>query len=76
MMIGEYHHNIDEKGRLIIPSKFRYELGSKFVITRGLDKCLFVYSMEEWNKMVDRAMLTDFSGKTSALIYQELYDSL
>ena len=43
MLMGEYHHNIDEKGRLIIPSKFRYELGEKFIVTRGLDGCLFVY---------------------------------
>ena len=41
MMMGEYHHNIDEKGRLIIPSKFRFELGEKFIITRGMEKCLF-----------------------------------
>ena len=63
MMMGEYHHNIDEKGRLIIPSKFRYELGSKFVITRGLDKCLFVYSMEEWNKMVEKLKELSFTKK-------------
>ena len=50
MLMGEFHHNIDDKGRLIIPAKFRYELGEKFVITRGLDKCLFVYSYNEWEK--------------------------
>ena len=49
MFIGEFHHNIDDKGRLIIPSKFRCELGEKFIITRGLDKCLFIYSMNERN---------------------------
>ena len=54
MFMGEYHHNIDEKGRLIIPSKFRYELGEKFVITRGIEECLFVYSMEEWNKIIEK----------------------
>lgn len=63
MMMGEYHHNIDEKGRLIIPSKFRYELGNKFVVTRGLDKCLFVYSMEEWNKMVEKLRELSFTKK-------------
>lgn len=50
--MGEYHHTIDDKGRLIIPSKFRYDLGEKFIVTRGLDKCLFVYSENEWNKLV------------------------
>ena len=48
MFMGEYHHNIDDKNRLIIPSKFREELGNEFVITRGLDGCLFVYSMDEY----------------------------
>ena len=53
MLMGEYHHNIDEKNRLVIPSKFREELGNEFIITRGLDKCLFVYSKVEWNKIVN-----------------------
>ena len=48
MFMGEYQHSIDEKGRLIIPSKFRDGLGETFVMTRGLDRCLFVYPMEEW----------------------------
>lgn len=48
MFMGEFHHNIDTKGRLIIPAKFREELGEKFVVTRGLDRCLFVYPQAEW----------------------------
>lgn len=48
MFMGEYQHTIDEKGRLTIPSKFRDGLSPAFVITRGLDQCLFVYPMEEW----------------------------
>ncbi|GGJ43284.1 division/cell wall cluster transcriptional repressor MraZ [Virgibacillus salexigens] len=48
MFMGEYQHNIDTKGRIIVPSKFREELGENFVVTRGLDKCLFAYPMEEW----------------------------
>ena len=63
MFMGEYHHNIDEKGRLIIPSKFRYELGEKFVITRGIEECLFVYSMEEWNKIIDKLKELPFTSK-------------
>lgn len=52
MFMGEYHYNLDEKGRLTIPSKFRDELGYEFVITRGLDNCLFVYTKKEWeNKL-------------------------
>lgn len=50
MFKGEYNHTIDTKGRLIIPAKFREELGEEFVITKGLDGCLFVYSQDEWQK--------------------------
>lgn len=49
MFMGEYQHSIDDKGRIIIPSKFRESLGARFVVTRGLDNCLFVYPMEEWS---------------------------
>ena len=49
MFIGEYNHTIDSKGRLIVPSKFREALGDEFVVTKGLDGCLFVSPMEEWN---------------------------
>lgn len=49
--MGEYHHSIDEKGRVIIPAKFRDALGDRFVMTRGLDNCLFVYPMQEWAVM-------------------------
>ena len=52
MLLGEFNHNIDEKGRLIIPAKLREDLGDSFVICNGLEGCLFVYSQEEWNKFV------------------------
>ena len=51
MLMGEYQHSIDEKGRLIIPAKFRDALGQSFVVTRGLDNCLFVYPEKEWSTM-------------------------
>ena len=63
MMMGEYHHNIDEKGRLIIPSKFRFELGEKFVITRGIEQCLFVYSLPEWEKIINKLKELPFTSK-------------
>ena len=63
MLMGEYHHNIDEKNRLIIPSKFRSELGERFVITKGLDKCLFVYSEVEWNKIMAKVSNLQFTKK-------------
>ena len=49
MFMGEYSHTIDAKGRLIIPSKFREALGEEFVVTKGLDGCLFVYDQTEWS---------------------------
>lgn len=54
MFMGEYQHAIDEKGRLIVPSKFREDLGVKFVITRGLDNCLFVYPMSQWKELEEK----------------------
>jgi len=48
MFIGEYSHSVDPKNRLAVPSKFRGELGERLVVTRGLDKCLFVYPMKAW----------------------------
>lgn len=54
MFIGEYHHSIDEKGRLAVPVKFRAELAAGVVITKGLDNCLFLYSLTEWQKLAER----------------------
>ncbi len=51
MFMGEYHHSVDEKGRMIIPAKFRDALGTHFVMTRGLDNCLFIYPQDEWAQM-------------------------
>ncbi len=65
MLIGEYHHNIDEKGRLIIPAKFREEIGESFVVTKGLDGCLFVYSLVEWEKIVNKLKKLPFTKKDS-----------
>ncbi|MBR1701520.1 MAG: division/cell wall cluster transcriptional repressor MraZ [Lachnospiraceae bacterium] len=49
MFMSEYNHTIDAKGRLIIPSKFRETLGDEFVISKGMDGCLYVYANEDWN---------------------------
>lgn len=54
MFLGMYSHNIDAKGRIIMPAKFREKLGEQFIITNGLDGCLFVYPMEEWEKVSAR----------------------
>jgi len=51
MFIGEYHHSIDEKNRLAIPTKFRLDLSKGAVVTRGIDSCLFLYTKKEWEKL-------------------------
>lgn len=48
MFIGEYQHSIDKKGRIIVPAKFREDLGDSFILTKGLDNCLFIYPKTEW----------------------------
>lgn len=52
--MGEYHHSIDNKGRMIVPSKFRDDLGEMFIITRGLDQCLFGYPISEWKLLEEK----------------------
>jgi len=52
--MGEYQHSVDAKGRLIVPAKFREALGETFVVTRGLDNCLFGYPMDEWRKLEEK----------------------
>ncbi|MCW1926849.1 division/cell wall cluster transcriptional repressor MraZ [Bhargavaea beijingensis] len=54
MFMGEYQHTVDAKGRLIIPAKFRDDLDGGFVVTRGLDKCLFAYTMDEWKRLEEK----------------------
>jgi len=54
MFIGEYQHSVDPKKRLALPSKFRKELGGKVVVTRGLDKCLFVYPAKVWKELAEK----------------------
>lgn len=54
MFIGEYQHTLDDKGRIIIPSRFREDLGDGFVMTKGLDNCLFVYPKSEWKVLEEK----------------------
>ena len=68
MFMGEYSHSIDEKGRLIIPSKFRFELGETFVLTRGLDGCLCVYPQSEWNILEEKLRNLPLTNKNARKI--------
>lgn len=54
MFMGEYQHSLDDKGRIIIPARFREDLGDKFIITRGLDNCLFVYPQTQWKILEEK----------------------
>lgn len=71
MFMGEYNHTIDSKGRVIVPAKFREELGEEFVLTLGLDGCLFVYSNEEWENFVNK--LRELPGNKEARQLQRYF---
>lgn len=61
MFLGEYQHSLDSKARLIIPAKFREELGLKFVATKGLDNCIFVYPLDEWQVIEEKLRSLPFT---------------
>lgn len=63
MFTGEYQHSVDGKGRLIMPARFRESLGDVFIITKGLDTCLFVYSQDEWKKIEEKLKNLPFTKK-------------
>jgi MraZ protein len=65
MFIGEYSHNLDEKGRLAIPAKFRNHLKKGAIVTRGLDNCLFVYTQDEWAKLAEKLAALPMSQSNS-----------
>ena len=65
MFMGEYNHTIDTKGRLIIPSKFREELGEEFVVTKGWDGCLFVFPEHEWNTFEEKLKSLPLTNKSA-----------
>ncbi|MCF6276677.1 MAG: division/cell wall cluster transcriptional repressor MraZ [Candidatus Magasanikbacteria bacterium] len=65
MFIGEYKHNLDEKGRMAVPKKFREDLKGGAVITRGLDNCLFLYTKKEWEKLAEKLASLPFSQAKS-----------
>ena len=75
MFIGEYHHSIDAKGRIIIPSKFREGLGYKFIMTKGLDNCLFVYPWEEWKKFEEKLMSLPMASKDARAFVRYFFSS-
>lgn len=75
MFMGEHRHSIDAKGRLIMPAKFREELGEKFVVTRGLDGCLFGYPLEEWEQLESKLKELPISKKDARTFVRFFYSA-
>ena len=73
MFMGEYHHNIDDKGRLVIPNKYREELGENFIVTRGIEKCLYIYSNSEWEKLVSKLNTLPFTKKDARTFIRSFF---
>ncbi len=65
MFMGEYNHTIDAKGRVIVPAKLREDLGEQFVVTKGLDHCLFVYPNDEWQAFAEKLRKLPMTSKDS-----------
>jgi len=63
VLIGEYEHSLDSKNRIIMPSKFRDDIGEKFIVTKGLDGCLFAYSLQEWQNFEEKLRSLPLSSK-------------
>lgn len=75
MFMGEFQHSIDAKGRLIIPAKFREKLGENFVVTRGLDGCLFGYPQDEWEKLEAKLTEMPLAKKDARLFVRFFYSA-
>lgn len=75
MLLGEFHHNIDEKGRLVIPTKFREELQNNFIIIKGLEKCLCIYTQDSFNNLVRQIDTLSFTKKDVRTFTRFFYSS-
>lgn len=75
MFMGEYRHNLDDKNRLVIPSNYRNSLGESFVITRGLEKCLYIYTLTEWQKIVDKLASLPFTKKDARVFIRSFFSA-
>lgn len=75
MFMGEYQHNIDAKGRLIVPAKLREGLGEKFVVTRGMDGCLFGYPLTEWELLEGKMQEMPLAKKDARTFVRFFYSA-
>ena len=67
MFMSQYNHTVDAKGRLIVPSKFRDQLGDEFVVTKGMDGCLFVYANEDWKAFEEKLATLPMTNKEARM---------
>lgn len=65
LFIGEYEHSVDAKGRVIMPAKLREDIGEKFIVTKGLDGCLFAYSKDEWSNFEEKLKTLPLTNKNA-----------
>ena len=65
MFIGEYQYNLDDKGRLFIPVTYKNEIGAKLIVARGLEKCLYIYTLTEWNSLIAKISDLSFTKKSN-----------
>ncbi|CZR01903.1 division/cell wall cluster transcriptional repressor MraZ [Trichococcus ilyis] len=75
MLMGEFKHNVDAKGRLIMPAKFREELGETFIITRGLDGCLFGYPLSQWELLQEKLKQLPLAKKDARAFTRFFYSA-
>lgn len=75
MFMGEFQHTLDSKGRLIMPAKFREALGAKFVVTRGLDGCLFGYPMDQWEQLEQKLSEMPLAKKDARTFVRFFYSA-
>jgi len=75
MFMGEYHHNIDDKNRLVIPASYRTILGEEFIVTRGLEKCLYVYTESEWQSIVEKLASLPFTKKDARVFVRSFFSA-
>ena len=73
MFMGEYRHNIDEKGRIVIPNKFRAQLEDTFVLVRGLENCLYLYAYADWEKLVGKLNTLPFTKKDARTFIRSFF---
>lgn len=75
MFMGEFHHTIDTKGRLIMPAKFRESLGAEFVLTRGMDNCIFGYPLSEWEQLEEKLKKLPLAKKDARAFVRFFYSA-